>query len=104
MSDTVRFVHQPSLVELGGDIDLANAQAIADALCEAIDRTSVGLLVDVSAVPFMDSCAMAMLIRVHMHALESGCSVTWRGFQPAPARVIEITGLSNLLLVESDTA
>ena len=103
MSDTVRSVRPPSLVELGGDIDLANAQAIADALCEAIDRTSTGLLVDLSAVPFMDSSAMAMLIRVHAHALERGCAVTWRGLQPGPTRVIKITGLDNLLLFEPDT-
>ena len=103
MSDTVRAVRPPSLVELGGDIDLANAHAIADALCEAIDRTSADLLVDVSAVPFMDSSAMAMLIRVHAHALENGCTVTWRGLQPAPTRVIEVTGLDRLLLCEPET-
>ena len=103
MSDTIRSVRPPSLVELGGDIDLANAQAIADALCEAIDRTSTSLLVDVSAVAFMDSSAMAMLLRVHGHALERGCTVTWTGVQPAPARVIAVTGLDRLLDFEPDT-
>jgi hypothetical protein len=63
VSDTVRPVRQSSFVDLGGDIDVASAQAI--------DRTSAGPLVDVSAVP-------------------------------GPARVIERSGLSHLLLAKPD--
>jgi anti-sigma B factor antagonist len=93
MSDTL----SRRLIELGGDIDLANAPPLGDALCNAIDRNRCDLLVDVSAVPFMDSSAMKMLIRVHRHAEAIGHTVTWRGVQEHPAYVLKITGLDGLI-------
>ena len=103
MSDTAQFV-APLLVELAGDIDFENADAIAAALCEAIDVTSDGLLIDISAVPFMDSCAIAMMVRVHVHGTKHGCCVTWRGIRAAPARVVDIAGLTTLFILEPECA
>ena len=54
------------LVELGGEIDLANAGALGDAL-----RRSTGPLptvVDLTAVSFIDSSGIAMMLRVHQYA------------------------------------
>lgn len=89
MTDTVRSASQPLLVELGGDFDLVNATALGDALCEAIDRTRVRIVVDLTEVPFIDSCAVGMMLRVHRHAVSNRSSVTWRGLQPAPTRVLK---------------
>lgn len=100
MSNTAQSSHRPQLIELGGDIDLANAEALGDALCEAIDRTRSEMVVDLSAVPFIDSRGIAMMTRVHEHACTHHCSVTWRGLQPWPARVLATTGLDALLLIE----
>lgn len=100
MSDTAQSSRRPLLIELGGDIDLANAQALGDALCEAIDRTQSEMVVDLSAVPFIDSRGIAMMARVHEHANAQHCSVTWRGLQPWPARALAITGLDAVLLIE----
>lgn len=100
MSDTAQSSRRPLLIELGGDIDLENAAALGDALCEAIGRTRTGMVVDLSAVPFIDSRGIAMMARVHDHATRQQCSVTWRGLQPWPARVVAITGLDALLLIE----
>ena len=49
MNETPGSSPRPLLIELGGEIDLRNAQALDDALCEAIDRTRAELLVDLSA-------------------------------------------------------
>ena len=91
---------RPLLIELGGEIDLRNAQALDDALCEAIDRTCAELLVDLSTVPFIDSSGFRMMVRVHQHAAARNCGVRWLGIQPAPARVAAAAGLDHVLHFE----
>ena len=91
---------RPTIVEVAGDIDLANAETLAEVLCQAIDRTSNGLIVDLTTVPSMDCCAMSLLIRVHQHASENGHTVTWKGMQPTLARVVELTCLAAFLHIE----
>lgn len=79
MNERPRFSPRPLLIELGGEIDLRNAQALDDALCEAINRNRGELLVDLSTVPFIESCGMRMMLRVHQHATAQNCGVRWRG-------------------------
>ena len=89
------------LVELGGEIDLANAHSLGDALCAALDRTTGPLVVDLSAVSFIDSSGIAMMLRVHEHATALERTVSWRGVAPAPARAFEICGLFDILNIET---
>ena len=100
MNETPGSSPRPLLIELGGEIDLRNAQALDDALCEAIDRTRAELLVDLSTVPFIDSSGFRMMVRVHQHAAARNCGVRWLGIQPAPARVAAAAGLDHVLHFE----
>ena len=101
MDDSVRTSKPPMLIELGGDIDLANAEALGDSLCAAIDRTRSEIVVDLTEVPFLDSSAMAMMVRVHRAAAGCESRVTWRGVQPFPARALAIAGLDRTLLFDA---
>ena len=76
MGETTQSSRRPLVVELSGDIDLENAAVLGDGLCEA------------------------MMARVHEHATKQQCRVTWRGLQPWPARVVTITGLDTVLVLE----
>jgi anti-anti-sigma factor len=100
MNDPVRTSKPPILIELGGDIDMANAEALGDSLCAAIDRARCEIVVDLTEVPFLDSSAMAMMIRVHRAAAGCESRVTWRGVQPFPARALAIAGLDRTLLFD----
>ena len=84
-------------VELSGEIDLANATALGDDLCRAIDRASVAIVVDLSQVTFIDSSAIAMMIRVHKYADTLDRTVTWQGAQPGQLRVLELVGVNQVL-------
>ena len=101
MDHLVRSSRPPILIELGGDIDLANAEALGDSLCAAIDRTRCEIVVDLTEVPFLDSSAMAMMIRVHQTAAKHESRVTWRGVQPCPARALAIAGVDHLILFDT---
>ena len=101
MTETFRRVERPMLVELAGEIDMANAGTIGDCLCQAIEFTHGGLLVDLTAVTFIDSSGMAMMVRVHQAAIAHEASVTWRGIQPFPAKALAMVGLDGLLSLEA---
>jgi anti-anti-sigma factor len=84
-------------VELAGEIDLANATELGDDLCRAIDRASVAIVVDLSQVTFIDSSAIAMMIRVHKYADTLDRTVTWQGAKPGQLRVLELVGVNQVL-------
>jgi anti-anti-sigma factor len=97
MNEEIRPSVKPLLIELGGEIDLRNAEALDEALCAAIDRSDAELLVDLSTVPFIDSSGMRMMVRVHEHATIHNSGVRWRGIQPDPARAVAAMGLDHVL-------
>ena len=91
----------PLEIELRGEIDLSNASAIGDDLCDAIHRAAgTSIVVDVSAVSFIDSTAISMMLRVHHYAEAWQRSVTWRDVQPAPRQALELTGVDGVLKLE----
>ena len=102
MDDSVRTSKPPMLIELGGDIDLANAEALGDSLCAAIDRTRCEIVVDLTEVPFLDSSAMAMMVRVHRAAAgDARAASPGAVSQPFPARALAIAGLDRTLLFDT---
>jgi anti-anti-sigma factor len=97
---TAEFDTSALLVELGGEIDLANARPLGDALCGALDRTTGAMVVDLAAVSFIDSSGIAMMLRVHQYAENLERTLSWRGVAPGPARAFEICGVFDVLNIE----
>jgi anti-sigma B factor antagonist len=92
---------RPTLIELAGEIDMANAGNLGDRLCQAIELTRSGLVVDMTAVTFIDSSGMAMMLRVQQAASKQNCTVTWRAIQPFPAKALALIGLDQVLVLEN---
>ena len=97
MPNTLQPSHSSVTIQLADEIDLANATAVGDALCDALRRADAGIVVDLSKVTFIDSSAIAMMFRVHHEADRVDKSVTWQGAQPTPARVLQIVGAGHVL-------
>jgi anti-sigma B factor antagonist len=57
----VRPLEGFTFARLEGEIDLSNAAEFGEALAEAIDGSSAGLIVDFSAVAYMDSAGVRAL-------------------------------------------
>jgi anti-anti-sigma factor len=101
MTDVEARGAPPLEILLGGEIDLANAAALGDDLCDAIDRAAGNpIVIDLGEVTFIDSTAITMMIRVHTYAKTSRQSVTWRDLQRAPRRTLEIAGVDRALHLE----
>jgi anti-anti-sigma factor len=103
MNDTDRLFHDPLVIELAGDLDYVKAEALGEALRQAIEWSRRDTTVDLTAVPLIDSLTMAMMLRVHLTARSCGCTVTWSGIQPAVARMLEAAGLDQLLQLDTAT-
>jgi anti-anti-sigma factor len=85
-----------AVVELAGEIDMNNAGEIGEELVRAL-HTHGSLTVDLSHVSFLDSSAIAMMVRVHKYAGLWRRTITWRGARDNARRVIEITGVDQFL-------
>jgi anti-anti-sigma factor len=101
MTDVLRpSSERPMRIELAGEIDLANAKSLGDCLCHALDLTNGTLVVDMTSVSFIDSSAMAMMLRVHQAAVAQHGTVSWRGIQHFPMKALALAGLETLLVLD----
>ncbi|MDQ1461843.1 MAG: hypothetical protein QOI08_3327 [Actinomycetota bacterium] len=85
------------VVNLVGEIDIANADALGEQLDQLIGAGADRLVVDLSALDFMDSSGIAMLLR----AAGRVDSMSVRNPTDAVRRIIECTGLAETLRIES---
>ena len=87
-------------VELEGDIDVTNAGAIGDHLCE-LAASHPAVVVVCTKVTFVESRGLAMIARVQRFAQEAGCLLTWRELPLHVHRTLHVTGLDDYLRIEA---
>ena len=80
-----------------GEIDAHSASLLAAAMAELPDVPEV--IADVSGVTFMDSSGLRVFMDVAMRASDSDKSFVLAHPQPPIRRVVEISGLSDHLLL-----
>ena len=87
------------LVALSGEVDLYTAPRFKDDLIALIDEGVTELIVDLSAVTFIDSTALGVLISgiKRLHDTD-GHLVVVAGSRPV-VRILSITGLDRVLTV-----
>ncbi|PPK67512.1 STAS domain-containing protein [Actinokineospora auranticolor] len=95
----------PVVVEVTGEVDLATAPQLEQALDDALAQPGGGVRVDLSGVEFMDSAGLRVLVAALRKAEESGRSLVLDSPHERVRRIIEITGLAEVFgLAGSDKA
>lgn len=84
------------VVRLVGEVDISNADAIGEKLDQMLGDGNERLVVDLTALEFMDSSGIAMLLR----AAGRVESIAVRNPTPVVRRIIECTGLADILRIE----
>ena len=84
------------------DIDLTNANMLADALFSAIDARR-GLIIDVRGLRYIDSVGLHILLRAWQRAERLGCALTLVAARPT-LQLVERFGLNRLMPVVADLA
>ena len=79
---------------LSGEIDLANTPVVATRVLEAVPNDAVGLVVDLSAVRYIDSVGIRMLFTFirSLHAARQGIAISVPDESPV-RRLLKITHL-----------
>ena len=85
------------LVTVAGDVDIATAPQLAEYLVAFTDGP---VTVDLSQVAFLDSSGMQALLAAHRHLERRDSRLAIRGATPIVRRVLQISGLDQLLHLE----
>jgi anti-sigma B factor antagonist len=83
-----------------GEIDLASAPKLWEALSGLIERGSREVVLDMTAVEFLDSQGIRVIVRAHKQLEPLGGTLVVRAPQAQVRTVLEITGLSPLIQLE----
>jgi anti-sigma B factor antagonist len=88
-----------TVVAAVGEIDLATAPTFRKALVDAVTAESPQLVIDLTAVTFMDSTGLAALVSARRRADERGGSVQLVGAANGVRRILDLTGLDRLFVI-----
>jgi anti-sigma B factor antagonist len=85
-------------VSLSGELDIVSVDAIEPALDDILARPASGVDLDLTELAFMDSSGLAVLVRL----ANTFGPLRVIGARPLIRRVIEVTGLHEILRLEDE--
>ena len=94
--ETARTAAESRLV-VAGELDMATGPSLEETALALLAERPALLVLDLRGVTFCDSSGIACLIRVRRAAAESGGRLELRSVQGLVRRVLELTGVSELL-------
>ncbi len=83
-----------ALVTVAGELDVETAPELHNRLADQVRGGRRHLLLDLSAVPFMDSSGINALLKAHDTAGRAGGGVCLVAPAPVVRRVLDLTGVS----------
>jgi anti-sigma B factor antagonist len=93
----VVFTDEHAVVSVHGDLDVATAPTLLRESFAALALPIAGLTLDLEGTTFMDSSGLDALLQAQRHGRDLGIAVDLKAVPPQPLRVIELTGLTELL-------
>jgi anti-sigma B factor antagonist len=89
----VRDDQPPTVVSVGGDLDLGTAPELFDTLTGLIDAGRRSIVVDLAGVDFCDSSGLGVLVRVRNRLTQLHGAVVVARPTETVQRVLEVSGL-----------
>lgn len=93
------------LAELEGEFDLSNTVDLGDHLLRAVPNDAVGLVVDLSAVRYLDSAGIRVLFEIarKLAACRQGLALSLPE-NSSLRRLLEVTGVDSAIMICSSRA
>lgn len=104
LADPSAGTDRPVHVAVTGEIDVKNAGMVCDRLLELAENSPAGLIVDLSAVPFADSSALAAFATVRAQLDGRGQDFTIVGATGSVRTVLELAGMLHVLALDAAPA
>ncbi|MGV0849816.1 STAS domain-containing protein [Mycolicibacterium phlei] len=98
---TETWVDGVAVVAASGDLDMLTAPQLRDAIAAALTKEPTGLVVDLSAVDFLGSAGMQVLMETHNQTTGAGVKYAVVADGPATSRPLKITGIADLIGLHS---
>ena len=86
-------------LEVAGELDLAASSTLRAALADLADGDG-DVTVDLSAVTFIDSTALSVLVHAHTESAAAGGRLIVTNPSPVVVRILHLAGLFTLLDIE----
>jgi anti-sigma B factor antagonist len=86
-------------LEVAGELDLASSPALRAALADLADGVG-DVTVDLSAVTFIDSTALSILVHAHVESSAVGGRLIVTNPSPVVVRILHLAGLFTLLDIQ----
>ena len=95
---TEQWVDRTAVVSASGDVDMLSAPALEESIRTALRKDPAALVVDFSAVEFLASAGMGVLVAVHDEVTPnvSFCVVA---DGPATSRPLKLVGIADIVRV-----
>ena len=90
------------VAELWGEVDLVAVEQLAVPLAVVAQEPSLGLIVDLRRVTFMDCCGLSLLCLMRNGALEQGRQLTLVIESPSLLRLLRLAGLADVFDITVD--
>lgn len=92
------------MIAATGEVDLTNAGNLRDAFLSALNAGAAGLVVDLTAVTFIDSACIAALVRAARRASATKTVLRLAATNRSVLRVVDLVGLDQLIRVYPSVA
>lgn len=89
-------------VELTGEIDIFNSEDVKAALLEMLSEKEQDVHIDCSALSYIDSTGLSALVAILKKVKAYSGKVTLKNLLPNVFKVIKITNLDKLFIIEGD--
>lgn len=91
------------VVRILGEVDLASAPVLREALIELIDgQGNLFVQLDLENMSFIDSTGIGVLIRALRSVRQKGGDLTLANCRPSTLRILEIAGLTAIFGLTAD--
>jgi anti-sigma B factor antagonist len=94
----------PATVVLNGEVDPHTAPLLEEALEQQIQGGAASIRVDATALAFIDSSGLRVLVDAHRRLGARPEVLVLAGVSPTFKRLLEVTGLDEHVTIESTTA
>ena len=82
-------------VSVDGELDAHNCSHLGEAIRNAVAASGQSVVIEASALRFIDSSAISELLRARQEVTDRGGALSMRNVAPSVRRVLEITGLED---------
>lgn len=97
---TVDSSDRSTVLKLDGELDVATAPALEEAMASAFGADPSSMVVDLTDLTFLDSTGIRVLVTAGRVAEGTGCSIVLMAPAAQVLRALRLTGVDRLLAIE----